>query len=156
MLTVVVGLFGWLLSSWSSASFRQRRVEAVKERLKSASPQKRAAKERLNSTEKASPQERAAKSSDGRTLPLFERASAMAVVDIIVKTAGLYMFCGPKGDGKSSLMEQVAEKYPFVIHVDLQNGSMDKAVRAVAAAMGYSLDYTAEEAGCKGCGLRGA
>lgn len=123
----------------TAQAFSQRRVAAVKERLKR--------------TEKATPQERAARSLGARTLLLLERSSAMAVADIIVRTAGLYMFCGPKGEGKSSLMKQVEAQNPFVIRVDLQNGSMDKAVRAVAAAMGYSLNYTAEELVARAAGV---
>jgi len=110
-------------------------------------------KKRLMRTATATPQERAAKSAAERVLPLFPRPSAEAVVDIIVRTAGLYMFCGPKGEGKSSLIQQTEQKHHFVIRVDLQNGSMDKAVRAVAAAMSYSLLYTAEELAAKAAGF---
>jgi len=123
----------------TAQAFTPRRVAAVKERLLR--------------TDTATPQERAAKRSDGRTLPLFARPSAMAAVDVIVRTAGLYMFCGPKGEGKSSLMEQLEEANPFVVRVDLQTGSVDKAVRAVAAAMGYSLVYTSDELKAKAAGF---
>jgi len=126
LLTAVFAVMNWLSGSRSSTSFRERRVAAVKERLKA--------------TAKATPQERAVKGSDEPAVPLFQRASAMAVVDIIVRTAGLYMFCSPKGEGKTSLMKQLAQEHPFVIRVDLQEGSLDGAVRAVAAAIGYSLD----------------
>lgn len=123
----------------TAKAFAQRRVAAVKERLKR--------------TKAAMQKERAAKSLDGRTLPLLARPYAMAVVGLVVRNPGLYMFCGPKGDGKTSLMEQLEEQHPFVIRVDLQNGSVHTAVTKVAAAMGYSLDYTAEELEAKAAGF---
>jgi hypothetical protein len=110
-----------------AASFRDRRVKAVKESLKSTMVRQ---------------QRRSGKGADGggkQTLPLLDRPYAYSVVAPIVETAGLYMLCGPKGDGKSSLVWQLAERNPFVILVDLQNGGIDQAVRAVAAAIGYSL-----------------
>jgi len=73
-------------------SLRDRRVKAVKERLKStlARPQRRAGE--------------GTHSAGKETLPLFDRPNAYSVVAPIVETAGLYMLCGPKGDGKSSLV----------------------------------------------------
>jgi hypothetical protein len=121
--------------------FRDRRVKAVKERLKSS---------------RAQPQPRSDKGADragDETLRLFDRPYAVSVVAPIVETPGLYMLCGPKGDGKSSLVSLLAVGNPFVILVDLQNGSIDKAVRAVAAAIGYSLDYTADELAAKAAGV---
>ena len=141
LLTAVAGILGWLLASRASASFRERRVKAVKERLKSTL--KRAQQPAVEST----------KGAGTETLPLFDRPYASSVVAQIVETAGLYMVCGPKGEGKSSLMEQLEKQHAFVIRVDLQNGSIDKAVRALAAAMGYSLTYTADEVAAKAAGV---
>ena len=124
-----------------AASFRDRRVEAVKERLKSTL--KRAQQPAVERT----------KGAGTETLPLFDRPYASSMVAQIVETAGLYMVCGPKGEGKSSLMEQLEKQHPFVIRVDLQNGSIDNAVRALAAAMGYSLTYTADEEAAKAAGF---
>jgi hypothetical protein len=70
-----------------------------------------------------------------------------------VKTTGFYMLCGPKGDDKSLLVWQLAERNPVVILVDLQNGGIDQAVCAVAAAIGYNLDYTADELAAKAAGF---
>jgi hypothetical protein len=55
------------------------------------------------------------------------------------------MIYGPKGAGKSSLMLQLEASQPFVIRVDLQQDSMDLAVRNVAKAIGHSMEYTQEE-----------
>ena len=113
--------------SETANSFQQRRVAAVKERLKS----------KASATSKAT------------TAGLFDRPAAMEAVAVIAEKAGLYMVCGPKGEGKSSLMELLEAQHPFVIRVNLQKGSMDKAVRAVAAAIGYSLDYSPAELAAK-------
>jgi hypothetical protein len=75
------------------------------------------------------------------------------VVAPIVQTAGLYMVCGPKGEGKSSLMELLMEQNRFVVRADLENGSVDLAVRAVAKAIGYNLDYYADERAAKAAGF---
>lgn len=63
------------------------------------------------------------------------------------------MLCGPKGDGKTSLVELLERANPFVTRIDLENGSMDKAVRAVAASIGYSLDYSMQELAAKAAGF---
>jgi hypothetical protein len=118
----------------TAEAFSQQRVAAVKERLKR--------------TREATPEERAATNSGKRTLPLLMRPSAIAMVELL-RTAGLFMLFGPKGEGKTSIVELLEQQYPFVILVDLENGSVDKAVRAVAAAMGYSLTYTAEDLDAK-------
>jgi hypothetical protein len=169
----------------TAESFRQRRVAAVKERLK------RSAKGVTSPhTTPSQPAPAASQAAEEDTLPLFERPDAMRVVAPIVTKAGLYMLCGPKGEGKcvmmqrqgpppllilrpfaatptdaallphaslsrrSSLMELLERQHPFVIRADLQNGSLDQAVRAVAAAMGYSLHHTADEVAAKAAGFK--
>ncbi len=51
-------------------------------------------------------------------------------------------------------MKLLEQQHPFVIRADLENGSVDKAVRAVAQAIGYSLDYSADELAAKAAGFK--
>ena len=134
MLTALLGVGSMLAGSQSSVSFRKRRVVAVKECLRSS----------------ATPKGRTAKSLGGRTL--FARPFAVSALASL-KKPGLSMLCGPKGDGKTSLVELLERANPFVTRVDLENGSMDKAVRAVAASIGYSLDYSMQELAAKAAGF---
>jgi hypothetical protein len=149
VLIALIGASGALVVAWLTSavdqarkeklsavagSFTPRRVDAVKDVLK-----KRGSNQPLNEA--------------GEPGSLLERSAAMSIVSPIGTTAGLYMVCGPKGEGKSSLMKLFAQQQPFVIYVDLQNGSVNKAVRAVAAAIGYSLEYSADELVAKAMGF---
>jgi hypothetical protein len=51
-------------------------------------------------------------------------------------------------------MELLERQHPFVVRADLQNGSLDQAVRALAQAIGYSLDYAADELAAKAAGFK--
>ena len=113
-------------------SFQQRRVDAVKERLT----------RRLDDSSVTS-------TAVGN---LFPREDALAVVAVVAKNAGLYMICGPKGEGKSSLMQLLEASHPCIIRVDLQKDSMDLAVRDVAKAIGYSMEYTWQERAARAAG----
>jgi hypothetical protein len=104
LLTAVLAVLTLLAGSWSSLSFRQRRVAAVKERLKrtiKGAPlqQQQQQAQQQHAHQPAQP-EPAMAAAETETLPLFERPDAMPVVAPIVSKAGLYMLCGPKGEGK--------------------------------------------------------
>lgn len=122
----------------AAVSFTARRVAAIKETLKRSGT--RAAQKPANKVGKG-------------PLPLIKRPYAMSVLEPIVRQAGLYMVCGPTGEGKSSLVEQLAQENRFVICVDLGNVSVDQSVRAVASAIGYSLQYTLDERAAKAAGF---
>ena len=115
--------------------FERRRIDAIKERICSRLPSAAAA----------------ASVESYR----FPRPEALKALECMSTKAGLYMVIGPKGEGKTALVSQFVSSHPHVIYVNLQGGSMDSAVRAVAAALGYDMAYSMEEASaCKrGCML---
>jgi len=69
----------------------------------------------------------------------FPRLEALKALEYMSIKAGLYIVVGPKGEGNSTLISHFVSSHPHVLYVDLQDGSMDKAVRAVAAALGYDM-----------------
>ena len=77
------------------------------------------------------------------------RPEALQALAGMSTKAGIYMVVGPKGEGKTTLVSQFVAATPHVLYVDLQDGSMDKAVRAVAAALGYDMCDSVEEAGAR-------
>ena len=115
--------------------FERRRIDAVKERILASRP--------------------ASLAQPGPAFDdLFSRPEALRALECMSTKAGIYMVVGPKGEGKSALASQFVASHPYVLYVDLQAGSMDRAVRAVAAALGYDmLDSTGEasarQRGCK-------
>jgi hypothetical protein len=113
----------------ATRQFERRRIDAIKLRLLSRLPGPAAAE-------------------DGR----LARPDALRVLECMHTKAGLYMVVGPQGEGKTTLAAQFVAAHPHALYVDLQEGSMDKAVRAVAAALGYDLADSAEEASVR---LRG-
>jgi len=119
-------------------AFNMRRLAAVKERILSA-----------GTANKSAPAA-AGFASD----PLFERPFALSNLNRVGKAAGLYMFVGPKGEGKTTLVKQFVASHPYAICVDMQRDDMDAAVRAVAEAIGYDLGLTAEETKAQAAGSK--
>jgi len=75
----------------------------------------------------------------------FDRTGARELLDVVGRTEGLYFMGAPKGEGKSTLMSHVVASCPHAIYVDVDTGSPDKAIRAIAAAIGYDMRLDAEE-----------
>jgi len=75
----------------------------------------------------------------------FDRTGARELLDVVGRTEGLYFLGAPKGEGKSTLMSHVVASCPHAIYVDVDTGSPDKAIRAIAAAIGYDMRLDAEE-----------
>ena len=116
--------------------FERRRIDAIKERICSCFP--------------ATIPEAAFTLEDFR----FPRPEALKALEYMSTKAGIYMVVGPKGEGKSTLISQFVSSHPYVLYVDLQDGSMDKAVRAVAAALGYDMTDSTDEASARQRGFK--
>ena len=117
--------------------FERRRTDAIKARI-------------LSPPTAADSEQREPPSSAPPALDdLFSRPEALRALAGMSTKAGIYMVVGPKGEGKTTLVSQFVAATPHVLYVDLQDGSMDKAVRAVAAALGYDMTDSVEEAGAR-------
>lgn len=126
-------------------------VEAIKKRLRSKMKlvAEAAAERGLDAA--------AAGSADGLTavqtdsaaaLPavaLIQRPGALAGLSLVTTCPGSYVLSGSKGDGKTTLVLQLAQNHPCVIYVDLQQASVHQAVKAVARALGCELAQSATE-----------
>ncbi len=114
--------------------FERRRIDAIKERICSRLPVASAA----------------ASVESYR----FPRPEALKALEYMSTKAGLYMVVGPKGEGKTALVSQFVSSHPHVLYANLQEGSMDSAVRAVAEALGYDMADSKEEASARQRGYR--
>lgn len=77
---------------------------------------------------------------------VLQRPNALKVLDGLDADAGLYMLVAPKGEGKSTLVAQWAATRPHVILVDVGTSEdLNDAVRAVAAALAYDMQYSEGE-----------
>jgi len=116
--------------------FERRRIDAIKKRICSCLPA-------------TTPKAAATAESDD-----FPRPEALKALEYMSTKAGIYMVVGPKGEGKSTLISQFVSSYPHVLYVDLQDGSMDKAVRSVAAALSYDMTDSTDEASARQRGFK--
>lgn len=141
---MVVGAIAWfdesvlffLLAYDDVSLLQQRRAQAVKDTIK----------------RRGVP---AVQEAGNNALPALhvERPDAVATLQYIVQRPGtMRMLAAPKGEGTSTLMAAFARDNPYVIRADLDSGDFDSAVRAVAAALGYSMSYTAAEARARKAG----
>jgi hypothetical protein len=140
LLAVAVGTHLWGSAQAAEQAlavrrFERRRVDAIKARILSP-PVAVQAREPPSSAPPALDD-------------FFSRPEALLALAGISTKAGIYMVVGPKGEGKTTLVSQFVAATPHVLYVDLQDGSMDKAVRAVAAALGYDMTDSVEEAGAR-------
>jgi len=84
----------------------------------------------------------------------FSRPEALKALEYMSTKAGIYMVVGPKGEGKSTLVSQFVSSHPHVLYVDLQEDSMDTAVRAVAETLGYDMSDSIDEAKARQRGFK--
>ena len=131
-LTAVAAALGYLYMAREkqsqvqvAAQFHARRLEAVKARILHGP----------GSAESSAP-----------AGSILHRPAALKALDGLDADAGLYMLVAPKGEGKSTLVAQWAATRPHVILVDVGTSeNLNDAVRAVAAELGYDMQYSEKE-----------